>query len=60
MVEDSLAVIAPAKAAIGPERFNGDGRWRVYGTRLWSAGKTIQVVLDRVLAEGFEAAAQGG
>ena len=56
MVKDSLAVIAPAEAAIGPERFNGGGRWRVYGTRLLSAGKTDQVVLDRVLAEGFEAA----
>ena len=56
MVKDSLAVIAPAEAATGPERFNGGGRCRVYGTRLLSAGKTDQVVLDRVLAEGFEAA----
>ena len=47
------SVEAAADAAGGYVRFDGGGRWHVYATRLVSAGKTVQVVRDRMLAEGL-------
>ena len=48
------SVEAAAAACRGYVRFDGGGRWRVYGTKLVSAGGTVQVVRDLVLSEGFE------
>ena len=48
------SVEAAAEACRGYVRFDGGGRWRVYGTKLVSAGGTVKVVRDLVLAEGFE------
>ena len=48
------SVEAAAAACRGYVRFDGGGRWRVYGTKLVSAGGTVKVVRDLVLAEGFE------
>ena len=54
------SVDAAADAAGGYVRFDGGGRWRVYATRLVSAGRTVQVVRDRMLAEGLAWRAGGG
>ena len=48
------SVEAAAEACRGYVRFDGGGRWRVYGTKLVSADGTVQVVRDLVLVEGFE------
>ena len=48
------SVEAAAEACRGYVRFDGGGRWRVYGTKLVSAGETVKVVRDLVLAAGFE------
>ena len=48
------SVEAAAEACRGYVRFDGGGRWRVYGTKLVSAGGTVKVVRDLVLSEGFE------
>ena len=48
------SVEAASEACRGYVRFDGGGRWRVYGTKLVSAGGTVQVVRDLVLAAGFE------
>ena len=53
MVAVYASVEAAAAAAGGYVRFDGGGRWRVYATRLVAAGRTVQVVRDRMLAEGF-------
>ena len=48
------SVKAAAAACRGYVRFDGGGRWRVYGTKLVSVGGTVKVVRDLVLAAGFE------
>ena len=48
------SVEAAAEACRGYVRFDGGGRWRVYGTKLVSAGGTVKVVRDLVLSDGFE------
>ena len=40
--------------------FDGGGRWRVYATRLVSTGRTVQVVRDRLLAEGLREGEMAG
>ena len=47
-------VPAAAAAAGGYIRFDGGGRWRVYTTRVVSAGRTTRVVHDRLVAAGLE------
>ena len=54
------SVEAAADAAGGYVRFDGGGRWRVYATRLVSVGRTVQVVRDRMLAEGLAWRVGGG
>ena len=49
------SVAAAAAAAGGYVRFDGGGKWRVYATRVVSAGSTTRVVRDRMVAEGLEA-----
>ena len=51
-VEAAAAACRPTPP--GYVRFDGGGRWRVYGTKLVSAGGTVKVVRDLVLSEGFE------
>lgn len=47
------------RVARGNVRFDGGGRWRVYGMRLEElAGGSAQSVRDRLLAEGLEPAAE--
>ena len=60
MVAVYASVEAAAAAAGGYVRFDGGGRWRVYATRLVSAGTTVRVVRDRMLAEGLAWRAGGG